>query len=396
MESKIFDQCLETTFKKLPDIPQHKILSVINSRRTPKSSLQRTSRRTPTEYEKLLITQDETEIRNLNNKLKISKTHANRPQLGTHVLTREDARKLIDNNKLITEHAIGLIAKTYPKLVINQPLPAMKQECTNIVYANSEVIKIATAVFDENIKWCLSEEDIDPEHPEYNPFTGLNFDHTPPVILKNNGSPNSESKELMCTFTPKSVDFKHYWVYNVFTFGKVFVKVPYDILADFAKTKPQSSVTVYRGLSFANPVDCISFLNSCFKEKEITVDINTFNLASENCIYEDKKMFDKIFKQRHSWTAQTFNSWTYSLTVAVLFSRLHGEFGCVLECELKPRDIIVDINKYCQLSNDSQSEEELVAAPNKYKIVINLIRFGAITQKNIYSKNKELKELTQF
>lgn len=186
--------------------------------------------------------------------------------------------------------------------------------------------------------FCFTQKEYNQVKNEgYNPFTGRpvpgEFIGIAEEIIKadkpgincgiSNPKMSKDAKELLS-----------FWKREVFTLGNIYFKIPIHIRKEWAVTRPCTSKTLYRGMSFRKKEQYIAFLNQC------------------------KNMDDYSMC---NFRTNTFTSWTFSKDMAKYFAGAEygGKYAIILECEINPENMVVAI--------PNSVEEEVVVVPGLYK-----------------------------
>ena len=135
--------------------------------------------------------------------------------------------------------------------------------------------------------------------------------------------------------------FLDYWTTEIYTVGKTFVQIPYNVVYELVPTRPCKPIKVRRGMSWMSENDELftSFMKNVKSDLTGHIVFTTFASFSHERVY-----------------AQMFTS---------------KKFYCIIETTVDYNDVIFDMDRVCNLGYKSKyAEAEILVTPGKYKFTI--------------------------
>ena len=138
----------------------------------------------------------------------------------------------------------------------------------------------------------------------------------------------------------KTMNFLDYWT-ELFTVGKTFVQIPFDVAYELVPTRPCKPIRVRRGMSWS------------------TEDNPLFTLFKQNI--KPDLTGHIVFT--------TFASFSHERTYAKSFA--NNVYYAVIETMIDFKDVIFDMDKVCNLGyKEKYAEAEVLVSPGRYKFTI--------------------------
>lgn len=230
--------------------------------------------------------------------------------------------------------------------------PLFDKSCTNLVpILSNGKYNLYTPNDGSNERYCFTDDDYElVKSSGINPYTGkpMNPKTLKVDVVEECGSVvsqisvDAQSKKFI--FSQSTYDFLNFWFEEGYTFGKVFIRIPYNSYFEFIQTRSKHPIKLYRGMHFKNSAERDNFVN-----EHISLGIDF----------------------------STFNSWSYSIDVAESFAITNGKNnGLILERQFNPDEILVDLRKvHLDPENTSfySHEDEVIILPGSYVCNMNMI-----------------------
>lgn len=216
-----------------------------------------------------------------------------------------------------------------------------------------ELIVYQTTINKKTYHLCLTPEEFnDMKMNNYNPYFGTEFENVKNdkefldgetrvikksdiINIKNTLEQDENGKYIFSEETRKLIKF---WKEEVFTFGSLYFKIPYNILLELSVTRPEHAIDLYRGMSFSTAEAYQKFLKKCGTE--------TVGRDGDICNFQ----------------TVTYTSWTSDRDIALDFAR-YQKYGVILYSQFQPKDIVAYLDYE---TNINSNEKEYLILPGVY------------------------------
>lgn len=228
----------------------------------------------------------------------------------------------------------------------------MTAGCSNITATPlEELIVYVTKNQGETYRLCLTHDEFDEmKRTNYNPYFGTKFEgddtRISEDVLKRFKSQIKKDKNGKFILSKETVDLIYFWKHEVFTLGNIYFKIPYNSRLELSVTRPDTKITLYRGMSFATYDLYIKFLKKCGN--------GMIGQKGDIC----------------NFRSSTYSSWTSSQQVALDFTKYKQHGAVVLRREFEPEDIAAYLD---YISTIASKEKEYLVLPGVYDCYVYYI-----------------------